>query len=408
MNFCFVSREFKGSKRAGGIATYVYLTAKLLVSKGHNVHVITARESFNQKKNAKLDGINIVRLSKVDYYWHSNKYIRYALTKMRTLLFYNSYRKNIIRTLLQIHKDTPIDLVEFSEFGNEGKYINRLKNKIPSVVRLHGPSYHNRSTNELSLNKTHLINELDTVFDFTAISYCSNAIKMLLKKYDRYNCKILSFEGVQCVIHNFFEFVDLKFKTFSHENFIFFAGTLAIDKGVVELVEACKEINSEGKSINLILAGKLGDLGANYQYISQKDSEYNSWLEVLGPIDRNELFSYYKQSCLNVFPSHWDNMPLTCIESMGVGGLVLGSKNGGMSEIITDSIDGFLVEPKSVQKLKHKILEILELDEVTKSKIKSKATMKIQTNFSSEYFYQNLISFYDKVIVNETTIPNDN
>lgn len=398
MNFCFVSREFKGSKRAGGIATYVYLTAKLLVSKGHNVHVITARESFDQKKKEKLESINIIRLSNADYYWHSNKYIRYALTKIRACLFYNTYRKKIIEKLLEIHEGTPIDLVEFAEFGNEGKYINRLKNEIPSVVRLHGPSYHNRSTNELALGKKNLINELDTVFDFTAISYCSNAIKMLLKKYDRYNDKILNFEGIQNVIHNFFEFVDFKFQTFSHENFIFFAGTLANDKGVEELVEACKEINSEGKSINLILAGKLGGLGANYQHISQKDSEYNSWLEVLGPIDRSELFSYYKQSCLNVFPSHWDNMPLTCIESMGVGGLVLGSKSGGMSEIITDGIDGFLVEPKSVQKLKRKILEILELDEVIKSKIKSKAAIKIQTNFSSDYFYQNLITFYNKVI----------
>lgn len=398
MNICFVSREFRGSNRAGGIATYVYLTAKLLVSRGHDVHVIIARESINQKKYENLYGIKIVRVSGADYYWHSNKYIRYIFTKFRDFLFYNSYRKNIIKTLLEVHEERPIDIVEFAEYGNEGKFINKLKNKISTVIRLHGPTYHNLSTNELKMHKKRSVDELDNIFKFKAISYCSHSIKKLLNKYDTYKEKISKFKGNQNVIHNFIKIPSFTFSSIKYQNFIFFAGTLTKNKGIEELIQACKEINYDGRSINLVVAGKLGNLGAKYMLKSQRNSDYKSWLQILGPIDRNELFSYYKQSCLNVFPSYWDNMPLTCIESMAVGGLVLGSKSGGMTEIISEGIDGFLVEPKSKEKLKSKIIEILDLDETTKTSIRTKAILKIQTRFSSDFFYQNLISFYNKVI----------
>ena len=48
MNICFVSREFIGSKRAGGIATNVYDMSKVLITQGRRVFVICAIPLYNK------------------------------------------------------------------------------------------------------------------------------------------------------------------------------------------------------------------------------------------------------------------------------------------------------------------------------------------------------------------------
>ena len=347
MKICFVSREFIGANRAGGIATYVYLTSRLLLSKGHEVFVITASDSYSKLNTEVIDGINVIRLKGVDYYWNRNKYLKYVLTKLREIFFFNSYRRKIASKILELHNTNNIDIVEFAEYGNEGKFFLQKKDKIqiPSVVRFHGPSFHNRTLNELDLTKQKLVSEIENSFQFDGISYCSASIKELLLKTKRFNNLISNFDGNQRIIFNSvntddFNLVDLD------DEYIFFAGTLAKDKGFKELIEAVKRINKDGRRIKLILAGKVNSFSEKYISKAKLDKNYKDWLHILGPIPRYELFSYYKSAKLNVFPSHWDNLPLTCIEAMSLGGLVLGSSSGGMKEIIEDQVDGYLIEPK--------------------------------------------------------------
>lgn len=59
---------------------------------------------------------------------------------------------------------------------------------------------------------------------------------------------------------------------------------------------------------------------------------------------------------------------MVCLEAMGVGAVVLGSSSGGMSEIIQDSINGYLIEPHNVNLLAEKLQFLINLDSKTKSK----------------------------------------
>jgi glycogen synthase len=399
MKICFVSREFIGANRAGGIATYVYLTSKLLISEGHEVFVITASDSNSKLNTEVIDGINVIRLKGVDYYWNGNKFLKYTLTKLREIFFFNSYRRKIANKILDLHNTYNIDLVEFAEYGNEGKFFFKKKDiiQIPSVVRFHGPSFHNRTLNELDLTKQKLISEIENSFQFDGISYCSASIKELLLKTKRFKNLISNFNGNQSIIFNSvntddFNVVDLD------DEFIFFAGTLAKDKGFKELIEAVKRINIDGRKIKLILAGKVNSYSEKYVTKAKFDKNYKDWLHILGPIPRNELFSYYKSAKLNVFPSHWDNLPLTCIEAMSLGGLVLGSSSGGMKEIIEDQIDGYLVEPKNTTHLKEKITNILSVDSKITNKVRLMAIQKINNKFSNKIIYEEIFNFYDSVI----------
>jgi len=73
MNIVFVTREYLPSKRAGGIATYVWETARFLSIKGHNVYVISASDDIKNETELVEDGVNVIRLAGADFYISKNQ-----------------------------------------------------------------------------------------------------------------------------------------------------------------------------------------------------------------------------------------------------------------------------------------------------------------------------------------------
>lgn len=399
MNICFVSREFINSKRAGGIATYVYDMSKALIEAGHNVYVICASDNIFQKEHLVFEDINLIKLSGVDYFLHSNRYLQYIGSKITGFLFYDTYRKKIVKELLKVHAGVSIDVVEFPEYGDEGKFwFKKVSKPIPSVVRFHGPNGHNRTTNVVDARKKRVKNVFKTAFKSDGVSFCSQSIKNLVISTNYANNLYKNFKNLQPVIYNPI-FINNSFIAKKTEReYIFTAGSFCKEKGFGELVEAVKLINKDGIKIELIIAGKLGALGVSYKHKQNYDSEYKPWLNILGAIKRDDLFNYYKNALLCCFPAHFEPFGLTCIEAMSVGGLVLGSSSGGMSEIITDGEDGFLVAPKNKKLLQNKIIEILALDKTNKEAIRFSAKNKVLNKFSEKQILKEMVSFYNQVI----------
>ncbi|EKD94256.1 MAG: glycogen synthase, partial [uncultured bacterium] len=203
---------------------------------------------------------------------------------------------------------------------------------------------------------------------------------------------------IKRIIHNPIELRQIGEASFKNQKVIFSAGTVCKEKGFIELIEAVRMLNEDGLDITLIIAGKLGRVGVHYKNLMLNNDKYASWLRLLGPIARERLFDYYLNSHLNCFPSWWDNMPLTCLEAMSVGGLVLGSNAGGMSEIIEDGSDGFLIAPRDVTILKESIFKILKMDENKIMKIRKCAKEKIKDKFSIDGILEDNIAFYKDVI----------
>ncbi|WP_425236048.1 glycosyltransferase family 4 protein [Ulvibacterium sp.] len=392
-----MAREYLGSKRAGGIATYIHEVSKIMAQMGHRVYIICASDEVNRSRREVIGEITYIYLSGADYFIHSNRYLQLLFTKIREVLFYNSYRKKVVFAINQLQKEVGLDLIEFPEFGNEAKYWLRTENRnITTIVRFHGPSGHNRATNVINTRSKRVKNELITSFKADGISFCSRAIRHLLLDNDFSYTLISNYEGTQKVIFNPVVLGNtISFKP-SNTKFIFAAGSFVENKGFKELIEALKLLNKDNH-IELVIAGKLGRLGIEYLKKAQQEDDYKDWLNILGPIDRKLLYSYYRQAEICCFPSYWDNMPLTCLEAMSVGGLVLGSSSGGMKEIIENGVDGFLARPKDIILLKNNIEIILNLKKPQKNSVRKMAINKIENNFSSQVIYEQMFSFYNQL-----------
>jgi glycosyltransferase involved in cell wall biosynthesis len=64
-----------------------------------------------------------------------------------------------------------------------------------------------------------------------------------------------------------------------------------------------------------------------------------------GALDYQPLIDIYKQAHLMVVPSSYEGFGIVYLEGMGFGLPAIGTTAGAAGEIISDGVDGFLIQP---------------------------------------------------------------
>ncbi len=191
-------------------------------------------------------------------------------------------------------------------------------------------------------------------------------------------------------VHNFIDASDYQPSTALGEYFLYF-GRLEQSKGLLTLIEAASLI----KDTPLLIVGD-GTARPKLEKLIQ-ERELNH-ISLLGFKHTPELQKLIRHSICTITPSQWyETFGLTLIESFAHGRPVIASRIGGMTEIVTDGIDGYLVHPGDVEQLRERMLWMAE--HLTQAREMGLAgRRRVETHFSSENHYQKLISVYQKVL----------
>jgi glycogen synthase len=388
----FVSREFPKSLRTGGIATYVKEIGEALVQQGIQVTVICASDNTSEQSTYIENGITIIRLSGGDFYVPQLEKNPFFIKKLRFAYRFFSYRYKIRKTIQRLEN---VSLIEVAEFGAEGLLLQDMN--IPLVVRLHLPSLFDRKLNKvekLSLKNFHRywIGLLEFYITKRAkfITSCSQQLKnwFVTEQLIQADRIIVIYNPVKLR-----QSLPRLEKKVNHQRNIFFAGSICAEKGVKELIDAVKILRLGGQDIKLNLAGKMvGSVELNL--ITPMQKELMDWCEFLGHLDRELLPAYYLKATICCFPSYWETMPYVCLEAMSMGAIVIGSSNGGMTEIIQDGKNGFLCPPLKVPQLAQTIEKALNLNEKQRNDMSNNAITTIQTKFSKEVIINQMIDYY--------------
>lgn len=141
---------------------------------------------------------------------------------------------------------------------------------------------------------------------------------------------------------------------------ILFVGSLVTIKGVDVLLEATAELRTAGADVRLIIVGD----GPLRTQLKAKASQLGLDGSVLwaGPIPNEDVSRFMGACDVFVLPSLNEGLGLVCLEALACGRPVVGSRVGGIPEIITDSQFGMMVEPGNPQALACGIREALPRD----------------------------------------------
>jgi glycosyltransferase involved in cell wall biosynthesis len=143
---------------------------------------------------------------------------------------------------------------------------------------------------------------------------------------------------------------------------VLFVGTVMPRKGVTDLIEAFADVVSVAEDdVRLVLAGEY-DLDEAYKKTVESridDLGLNRHIDRLGFVDEADLPGLYSAADVCVVPSHEEGFGMTAIEAMAAGTPVVGTRVGGLPQIIDDGFNGYLVDVNDVDRLGDEISKTL-------------------------------------------------
>jgi glycosyltransferase involved in cell wall biosynthesis len=139
-------------------------------------------------------------------------------------------------------------------------------------------------------------------------------------------------------------------------DYALYVGRLGPEKGVRTILEAWELLGSAAPKLKMAGEGPLA------QEILSKTAASNLNIELLGPLPRPSVMELMKNARMLVFASRWyEGFPLVIVESLACGTPVLGSRIGGIPELIIEGVTGTLVPPADAKALAQGVLRLSQL-----------------------------------------------
>ena len=373
MNICFVCHEYPPLLN-GGIGTFTQELAEGLVTYGVDVTVIGFYDldSGNDFEIKKINGVKVL-------FFRKSKFLSIVVDRVRLALILNA-----------LDKKNNFDVVECPDFLGWG--ISFIGGNFKRLIRLHGSStYFNRELKIMSAKACiwYLIEGL-------SLALCKNIISV--SKYTA--CKTKSIFHLKCnpsVLYNAVKPIDGPKNPISEKCKTFiYAGSLLKKKGIIELAQAWSIFCENKSDIRLILAGK--DPENNWVEFKRILGERISTVTYLGAIPKVDLLKKYVHYDCAIFPSFAEAFALAPMEAMSQGIPVIYSELTSGKELVTDGVDGFLIDPNYVISIVSMLEKVFNMSRDKRLFISDNAKELINSRFCFDEFISKNIYVYQQII----------
>lgn len=168
---------------------------------------------------------------------------------------------------------------------------------------------------------------------------------------------------------------------------ILFLSNMMKEKGVWTLMEACKILKGKGYEFICDFVGKWSDISESEFFEKVKEYNLNENVKAHGGKYGDEKVEYFNNADIFVLPTYDDCFPLTLLEAFEYGLPCIASDEGGISGIIDDGKNGFVIPKKDSTVLAEKISffmknrsSVLEFSMNARNKFLNKYTLQTFEN----------------------------
>ncbi|MBX6771298.1 MAG: glycosyltransferase family 4 protein [Chloroflexi bacterium] len=173
-----------------------------------------------------------------------------------------------------------------------------------------------------------------------------------------------------------------------------YIGTAAYDKGTVHLVEAMRRLWAHGSDAELILAGPM--LDAFRSYLASLPPGDRRRIHALGMIPEAEKRDLLDATAVVAMPSRTDSFGIVYLEGWLYQKPVIGARAGGVPAVITDGVDGFLVEFGDVTALAERIERLLR-DPALARAMGARGQAKVLERYTWDRIYPTVRAVYERL-----------
>lgn len=174
-----------------------------------------------------------------------------------------------------------------------------------------------------------------------------------------------------------------------------YVGRLKEIKGVEYAIRAFASVVAQIPAARFVIVGdgvERTHLEALIQELAIADAvQLRGWVS-----GSDELYRLYEEAQVVLIPSVWpENLPTVCIEAMAIGRPVVGTRTGGIPELIEDGVTGFIVPMRDADALAASVIRVLQ-DEPLRTQMGECARAHGE-RFRMERFVDEILGVYQEV-----------
>jgi len=186
---------------------------------------------------------------------------------------------------------------------------------------------------------------------------------------------------------------------FKYDKMVLFTGRLTVHKGVEYLIKAAKQIKAE-----IVIAGD----GPEKKYLENliaKNKLTNVHMVGYFSSRLDTINDFYLRADVYVAPSVWNEpLGLVILEAMIHNTPVVVSRKGGVTTVVKDGYNGFLVRPKSANMIAQKV-NLLLSDDKLREKMGERAYKTVIERFSWDKIATKFYNLYAKCLIKNNNKP---
>lgn len=334
----------------GGAEIILKSLVEGIAKRGHDVTVLTTGPLPGVQKE-KINGVTVLRVGIKNIYWHYRKTKPQVWQRVLWHLFdiYNPAMAKIVETIIREIRPDVVNCHNLAGFSVSA--LSAVKRTGTPVLQVLHDLYNlcpnsNMFRNGKSCEQQCFHCRMFRLPHAKASMHVDAVVgvsQYVLQKHLDHN--LFGGASIKTAIHNVHQKNASPKNRYAEKATVTFGfiGTLTQAKGIELLINACNTLDP-GKKAKLLIAGKGSEEYETYL----KRYESNN-IVFLGQVKPEE---YYPMIDVLVVPSIWQEaFGMVIIEAFAYGIPVIGSRRGGIPEIIEDGVNGYLFDPENNDEL---------------------------------------------------------
>ena len=385
LHVCFISQEYPPETGWGGIGAYTYEMAHGLAAAGHRVTVISLA----------VGGVDsVIRTGEVQVHRiHARPDWNRWRVLWRLNRFWPGFAWAAARRLKALHKAAPVDVVETAENRADGACVPLLRRRPSTVVRLHTPWAVVDQLNQVApdLPKRWVYRQESwAIRSADVVTAPSRAVVDITARWTQVNQEAVRIVPNPVNTTRYSPTEDLK------TDEVLVVGRLEERKGAGLLAQVMPDVLRRCPGCSFRFVGSDG-----------VDAAGRSWRERLlkrvpaadrarvrfEQVPRDVLLDRYRRAAVSVLPSVWENFPYALLEAMSCGTPVIGTRAGGLPELIDEGVSGLIVPSADPGGLTEGLCRLLQ-DTGLRTRMGLAARQQVQDRFSLEKVIPHMVAVY--------------
>lgn len=373
----------------GGIATYTWTLARALVRAGHTVHVITKGDRFHSEQREGV-WVHTARPLPVN---DVNLPLGHHVTR-RNL----EYAEGVRRVAGAVAARWGLDLIESPSWDSEGILL-ALEDRLPLVTRVHSPLFKvMQSQNWPETDDLRLSIELEGLLLKRSCGVVGST-RGILDLFDRHYG--LRLDRTARIPLGLDPAVSSNGAKRDGPLRVLFVGRLERRKGIHTLLEAIPQVFARCATevvFDLVGPDSIAsppDPATWTQIWNHRYPRFRDRVRFHGEVLDGQLAHYYAACDLFVAPSLFESFGLIYLEAMAQQKPVIGTRVGGIPEVVADGETGLLVAPDDARGLADAIIRLLE-DRTFAERLGAAGRNRFEAHFASSVMAARQLTFYNE------------